>query len=305
MNWLNYHHLQYFWVVSREGSVARASELLHVTPATISIQLRDLEKTLGVELFRKSGRGLALTDMGTAVQAYAQDIFSTGQELLDMVNGRPVGGPMILRVGIKDVMPKLVAYQLLEPTLNMSEEVRLVCFEGDMTKLIADLAIHKLDVVLSDTPIDPSMKVRAYSHLLGESDVAIVGTKSLAKKFRNSFPRSLDGAPILLPMRNTILRRSLDYWFEESEIRPKIVGEFDDSAMLKIMGSAGVGVFPVAKIIVKEVEAMYGVEFIGTIANISEKFYALSVERKVKHPAVLAISEVARKKLASKKGGTR
>jgi LysR family transcriptional regulator, transcriptional activator of nhaA len=305
MNWLNYHHLQYFWVVAREGSVARASEVLHVTPATISIQLRDLEKALGVELFRKSGRGLALTDMGAAVQAYAQDIFSTGQELLDMVNGRPIGGPMILRVGIKDVMPKLVAYQLLEPTLKMSEEVRLVCFEGDMSKLIGELAIHKLDVVLSDTPIDPSMKVRAYSHLLGESDVAIVGTKSLAKRFRNSFPTSLDGAPILLPMRNTILRCSLDYWFEESEIRPKIVGEFDDSAMLKIMGSAGVGVFPVAKIIVKEVEAMYGVEFIGTIANVSEKYYALSVERKVKHPAVLAISEVARKKLATNKGGTR
>ena len=302
MNWLNYHHLQYFWVVAREGSVARASDVLHVTPATISIQLRDLEKTLGVELFRKSGRGLALTEMGTAVQAYAQDIFSTGQELLDMVNGRPVDGPMVLRVGIKDVLPKLVAYQLIEPTLQMSQEVRLVCCEGDITKLIADLAIHRLDVVLSDTPIDPSMKVRAYSHLLGESDVAIVGTKSLAKKFRRNFPRSLDGAPILVPMRNTILRRSLDYWFEHSEIRPKIVGEFDDSAMLKIMGSAGVGVFPVPAIIAKEVEAMYGVEFIGTLPDLSEKFYALSVERKVKHPAVLAITEVARKNLATVKG---
>ena len=302
MNWLNYHHLQYFWVVAREGSVARASDVLHVTPATISIQLRDLEKTLGVELFRKSGRGLALTEMGTAVQAYAQDIFSTGQELLDMVNGRPVDGPMVLRVGIKDVLPKLVAYQLIEPTLQMSQEVRLVCCEGDITKLIADLSIHRLDVVLSDTPIDPSMKVRAYSHLLGESDVAIVGTKSLAKKFRRNFPRSLDGAPILVPMRNTILRRSLDYWFEHSEIRPKIVGEFDDSAMLKIMGSAGVGVFPVPAIIAKEVEAMYGVEFIGTLPDLSEKFYALSVERKVKHPAVLAITEVARKNLATVKG---
>ncbi len=238
--------------------------------------------------------------MGIAVQAYAQDIFATGQELMDMVHGRPVGGPMILRVGIKDVMPKLVAYQLLEPTLRMSEEVRLVCFEGDITKLIADLAIHKLDVVLSDTPIDPSMKVRAYSHLLGESDVAFVGTKQLAKKFRNKFPTSLDGAPILLPMMNTILRRSLDYWFEENKIRPKIVGEFDDSAMLKIMGSAGVGVFPVASIIRKEVEAMYDVEFIATIPNLTEKFFALSVERKVKHPAVLAITEVARKKLSNR-----
>jgi LysR family transcriptional regulator, transcriptional activator of nhaA len=300
MNWLNYHHLQYFWVVAREGSVVRASEVLHVTPATISIQLRDLEKSLGVELFRKSGRGLALTEMGVAVQAYAQDIFSTGQELLDMVNGRPVGGPMVLRVGIKDVMPKLVAYQLLEPTLQMSEDVRLLCFEGDITKLIADLAIHKLDVVLSDTPIDPTMKVRAYSHLLGESDVVLVGTKSLAKKIRHGFPGSLAGAPILLPMKNTILRRSLDAWFEGIEIRPKIVGEFDDSAMLKIMGSKGVGVFPVANVITKEVEAMYNVEYIATIPHVTENFYALSVERKVKHPAVLAISEVARKKLGNR-----
>jgi LysR family transcriptional activator of nhaA len=299
VNWLNYHHLQYFWVVSREGSVARASEVLHVTPATISIQLRDLEKSLGVELFRKSGRGLALTEMGVAVQVYAQDIFSTGQELLDMVNGRPVGGPMVLRVGIKDVMPKLVAYQLLEPTLQMSEDVRLLCYEGDITRLIADLAIHKLDLVLSDTPIDPTMKVRAYSHLLGESDVVLVGTKSLAKKIRNGFPDSLAGAPVLLPMKNTILRRSLDYWFEEIYIRPKIVGEFDDSAMLKIMGSKGVGVFPVAKAIRQEVEAMYDVEVIATIPNITENFYALSVERKVKHPAVLAISEVARQKLST------
>jgi LysR family transcriptional regulator, transcriptional activator of nhaA len=294
VSWLNYHHLQYFWVVAREGSVSRASEVLHVTPATISIQLRDLENTLGVELFKKAGRGLALTDMGTEVLRYAQDIFSTGQELLDMIDGRPVGGPRLLRVGIKDVMAKLVAYRLLEPTLKMSDEVRLACFEGDVLKLVADLAIHKLDVVLSDTPLDPSTKVRAYSHLVGESEVAFMGTKALAKKLRSGFPLSLDGAPMLLPMANTILRRSLDYWFEETNIRPKIVGEFDDSAMLKIVGSAGVGVFPIANIIRKEVESMYGVEYISTVPNMMEKFYALSVERKVKHPAVLAMTKVAR-----------
>lgn len=297
MNWLNYHHLQYFWVVSQEGSVAKASEKLHVTPATISIQLRDLERSLGVKLFRKAGRGLALTEMGLAVQAYANDIFASGQELMDMVNGRPVGGPVVLRVGIKDVMPKLVAYKLIEPTLRMLTDVRLMCHEGDITKLISDLAIHKLDVVLSDTPIDPTMKVRAYSHLLGESDVVLVGTESLAKKIKKGFPGSLDGSPILLPMRNSVLRRSLDYWFEVNEIRPRIVGEFEDSAMLKIMGKAGVGVFPVAKTILRTVADMYGVEFIAAIPEVSEKFYALSVERKVKHPAVLAITEVARKKL--------
>jgi LysR family transcriptional activator of nhaA len=300
MNWLNYHHLQYFWAVSQHGSVAKASETLHVTPATISIQLRELEKSLGVKLFRKAGRGLVLTDMGTAVLAYANDIFATGQELLDMVQGRPIGGPMILRVGIKDVMPKLVAYQLLEPTFRMAEEVRLSCYEGDMTKLIADLAVHKLDVVLSDTPIDPNMKVKAYSHLLGESNLSFVGVKALAKKLRPGFPESLQGAPMLMPMRNSVLRRNLDYWFEENDIRPKIVGEFEDSAMIKVMGRAGVGIFPVASAIGSEVEAMYGVETIAAIPNLTEKYYALSVERKVKHPAVLAISAVARRTLRLK-----
>ena len=297
MNWLNYHHLQYFWVVSQEGSVAKASEKLHVTPATISIQLRDLEKSLGVKLFRKAGRGLMLTEMGTAVQAYSQDIFATGQELLDMVHGRPVGGPILFRVGIKDVMPKLIACQLLEPTLRMTEEIRLACYEGDVSRLIADLAIHKLDVVLSDTPIDPLMKVRAYSHLLGESEVAFVGVKELAKRVRAGFPESLNSVPMLLPMKNTVLRRSLDFWFEENHVRPQIRGEFEDSAMLKIMGRAGIGIFPVTTIICKEVQDMYNVDFIAKIPGVSERFYALSVERKLKHPAVLAISEVARKKL--------
>ncbi len=297
MNWLNYHHLQYFWAVSQEGSVARASEKLHVTPATISIQLRDLEKQLGVKLFRKAGRGLALTEMGTAVQSYANDIFATGQELLDMVHGRPVGGPILFRVGIKDVMPKLIAYQLLEPTLQITEDVRLSCHEGDVSRLIADLAIHKLDVVLSDTPIDPLMKVRAYSHLLGESDVVFVGTKELAKAVRKDFPGSLNSVPILLPMRNTVLRRSLDNWFDENQIRPRIRGEFEDSAMMKIMGKAGVGIFPVTAVISEEVQDMYRVEMIAKIPGVTERFYALSVERKIKHPAILAISEVARKKL--------
>ncbi len=297
MNWLNYHHLQYFWAVSQEGSVAKASEKLHVTPATISIQLRDLEKQLGVKLFRKAGRGLALTEMGTAVQSYANDIFATGQELLDMVHGRPGEGPILFRVGIKDVMPKLIAYQLLEPTLQTAQEIRVACHEGDVSRLIADLAIHKLDVVLSDTPIDPSMKVKAYSHLLGESDVVLVGTKDLAKKVRKDFPDSLNSTPILLPMKDTVLRRSLDIWFDENQIRPQIRGEFEDSAMMKIMGKAGVGVFPVTAIISEEVQAMYRVESIAKVPGVTERFYALSVERKIKHPAVLAISEVARKKL--------
>ncbi len=220
--------------------------------ATISIQLRDLEKSLGVKLFKKAGRGLALTEMGAVVQSYANDIFATGQELLDIVSGRPSDGPIQFRVGIKDVMPKLVAYQLLEPTLGMAEEVRISCYEGDVGRLIADLAIHKLDVVLSDTPIDPLLKVRAYSHLLGESEVGFVGTRALAKQARKDFPFSLNSVPMLLPMRNTVLRRSLDNWFEENKIRPIIRGEFDDSAMMKVMGKAGWAFFQLQTLSVKK-----------------------------------------------------
>lgn len=297
MAWLNYHHLQYFWTVSQEGSVAKASEKLHVTPATISIQLKDLEKSLGVALFRKSGRGLVLTEMGQTVQTYAQEIFATGQELLDAVQGRPIGGPMLLRVGIKDVVPKLLAHQFLQPTLKMKEEIRLACYEGELERLIADLAVHKLDVVLSDTPIDPSIKVKAYSHLLGESEVVFVGTKNLLKQTRKNYPDSLNTVPVLLPMRNTVLRRSLDNWFEQNDIRPIIQGEYEDSAMMKAMGMAGLGVLPVAAAIAKEVETMYGVETIASVPGVNERFFAISVERKIKHPAVLAITQIARKKL--------
>lgn len=297
MDWLNYHHLLYFWVVAHEGSVSRASEVMHVTPATVSIQIRELEKAFGVRLFRKAGRGLALTEMGEAVYRYASDIFAMGRELTDMVRGRPLGQPLLFRVGIKDVMPKVVAYKLIEPTLNMPEQVRLVCREGDFSGLMADLAVHRLDVVLSDTPIDPSLKVRAFSHLLGESEVVVLGERKLAQRLKEKFPDSLDRAPWLLPTDNNVLRRSLDLWFADHNFHPVIRGEFEDSAMLKIAGKAGVGVFAVAAAIRAEVEAMYGVELIGKIPSIKERYYAISAERKLKHPGVVAISEAARKRL--------
>lgn len=297
MDWLNYHHLLYFWVTAREGSISRASEIMHVTPATVSIQIRELEKALGVRLFQKTGRGIALTDTGEAVYQYAGDIFATGRELVDMVQGRPVGQPLQFRVGIKDVMPKMVAFKLIEPTLHLPEPLRLVCREGHFQSLIADLAVHKLDVVLSDTPLDASLRVRAFSHLLGESEIVIMGTRKLAEKLKDRFPDSLDGAPWLLPTDNNVLRRSLDAWFTDHNFRPAIRGEFEDSAMLKIAGKAGVGVFAIASAIRADVQAMYGVELIGKIPSISERFYAISAERRLKHPGVVAISEAARKKL--------
>ncbi|MCU0877588.1 MAG: transcriptional activator NhaR [Pirellulaceae bacterium] len=293
----NYHHLHYFWVVAREGSVTRASELLHVTPSTVSIQVRELERTLGIRLLRKSGRGVALTETGEAVFRYAGDIFAMGRELMEMVRGQPVGRPLLFRVGIKDAMPKLVAYKLLEPTLKLPEPLRLVCREGSVPQLTAELAIHRLDVILSDTPLDPNVGAKAYSHLLGESEIVILGTKKLVERWGSDFPDSLHGAPFLLPTDDSILRRSLESWFDERRLRPEVRGEFEDSAMLKIAGRAGAGLFAVPAVIRGDVETMYGVELAGKIPGIKERFYAISAERKLKHPAVTAISAAARQRL--------
>ncbi len=293
MDWLNYHQLMNFWLVAREGSVQRASELLHVTPSSVSIQIRQLERSMGVKLFSRRGRGLVLTEIGQQVADYATDIFSTGRELMDMVRGRPIGKPLELRIGIRDAMPKLVAFQLLQPAFRLPEPPRILCQEGEMAKLVADLAIHKLDVILSDTPLDPFYRLQAYSHLLGEAEIGIVGVPQLAKAYRKGFPGSLQGAPVLLPTDTSALRRALDQWFSDMVITPQIRGEFADSAMLKIAGSTGLGLFAIPNTIRKQVEIMYGVEWVGAIPSIRERYYAVSVERKLKHPAVVAISQAA------------
>ncbi len=293
MDWLNYHHLLNFWLVAREGTVQRASEMLHVTPASVSVQVRQLERSLGVRLFKKQGRGLVLTEMGEQVAAYANEIFSTGRELMEMVKGRPVGRPLELRVGIREVMPKLVAFQLLQPALQLAQPIRLVCQEGDMAALIADLAIHKLDVVLTDTALDSLYRVQAHSHRLGTSNVVIVGVKDLAEKYRRGFPSSLDGAPMLLPTDVSVLRRHLDRWFSDLGLTPVVRGEFADSAMIKIAGRSGLGLFAVPSVIEEEVKRLYGLYRVGVAAGIEEHFYAVSVERKIKHPGVLAIRQHA------------
>jgi LysR family transcriptional activator of nhaA len=289
MDWLNYHHLLNFWMVAREGSVQRASELLHVTPASVSVQVRQLEKSLGVRLFNKQGRGLALTEMGKEVLQYAEEIFSTGRELMEMVKGRPVGRPMELRVGVRDVMPKLVAFQLIHPALVIEPPLRLVCREGNMADLIADLAIHKLDVVLSDTALDPLYRIQAHSHKLGASDISIMGQAELAKRYKSGFPQSLDGAPFLVPTQETALRRHLERWFADHNITPIIRGEFADSAMLKIAGRSGLGLFAVPTIVEDEVRKLYGLASLGKVPGIQEQFFAVSIERRLKHPGVVAI----------------
>lgn len=291
MDWLNYHHLLSFWMVAREGSVQRASEQLHVTPSSVSIQIRQLERALGVQLVKKQGRGIALTEVGEQIAAYAQDIFSTGQELMEMVKGRPMGRGLVLRVGIRDVMPKLVAFQLLKPALEMDQPVRLICQEGEMSRLVSDLAIHKLDVVLSDTALDPLYKVQAYSHRLGESDVVIVGSRELAQRYRRDFPSSLDGAPFLLLNENSVLRRQMSRWFSDLNLTPIVRGEFADGAMLKIAGAHGMGLLAIPSVIEEEAERLYGLHRVGLAAGVKEQFYAVSVGRKIKHPGVLAMQK--------------
>lgn len=296
MEWLNYHHLRYFWAVAREGSVTRAAVKLHISQPTVSAQIRELEEALGERLFTRTGRTLALTDVGRTVFRYADEIFGLGRELLDTVKGRPTGRPARLSVGIANVVPKLVAYRLIEPALHMPERVLLECVEDRPDRLLAELAVHTLDVVLNDSPVGPLVNIRAYSHLLGDCSVTVFGTPALARHAKG-FPRSLDGAPFLLPTQNTALRRALDQWFDEQRIRPHVVGEFEDSALLKVFGQAGRGLFTAPTAIAEEVRRQYGVRSLGTIEPVRERFYAISVERRLKHPAVVAISEAARQSL--------
>ena len=244
VNWLNYHHLLYFWVVAREGSIVRAGEVLHLAQPTISAQISRLERAFGAKLFERSGRSLRLTDTGQTVYRYAEEIFSLGQELTDAVRGRPTGQPMRFAVGVPDVLPKLIVYRLLRPAFELAEPVRLICHEGKFDELVAALATHELDLVLSDTTVGPTVRVKAFSHLLGQCGISFFATPNLARCISRGFPQSLAGAPLLMPGEVTTMRRLLDQWFDEQGFRPQIVAEFQDSALLKVFGKEGFGIFP-------------------------------------------------------------
>ena len=297
MEWLNYHHLLYFWTVVREGSISQACKQLRLSQPTISAQLHTLEDQLGEKLFQRSGRKLELTEIGRVVYGYADEIFTLGRELTDTLKGRPNGRPIRFTVGITDAMPKLIAYRLLEPALHMQQLVHLVCQEGKTQQLLADLMTHGLDLVLSDAPAGPESHVKAYNHLLGECLIQVFGTPALISPLKKGFPKSLDGAPMLMPVAGTALRRSLDQWFEQRSIRPRIVAEMADSALLQVFGATGNGLFPVPAAIQKEICRQYNVRLVGTIDGVHERFYAISVERKLKNPAVMAISASARTEL--------
>jgi LysR family transcriptional activator of nhaA len=297
MDWLNYHHLLYFWTVAKEGSIARACEQLGLTQPTISSQLKRLEKRLGAKLFHRRGRNLALTETGKIAFDYAEEIFGLGQELLDVLAGRRVDRPVRFTVGLPDALPKLAVYRILEPVTALPEPVQLVCVEGKLDALFMDLVEHRLDLLIADNPLGPPIAARAFNHLLGECAVTVFGVTALAEQFRAGFPRSLDGAPMLLPTANTVLRRSLDQWFDAEGIRPKTVAEFEDSALQTTFGQKGMGMFVAPSVIEKEICEQFEVERVARLEPVKARFYVISLERRIKHPAVAEITKRARESL--------
>ena len=294
MRHLNYNHLLYFWTVAQEGSVARAAEVLHLAPQTISGQLKMLEDSIGEPLFTRVGRGLAITDTGRIVEQYADEIFNLGAELTQRVRNDSLGAPMVFNVGIVNSIPKLIAYRTLQPVMHMTESMKVSCYEDNLASLLAQLSIHKLDLVLSDRPIPSSVNVRAYNHELGSSQLSIFGAPNLLDKYPQEFPKCLDNAPMLMPVKEHVLRRNLSDWFEVNGLTQNIVAEFDDSALLKVFGEAGEGFFPAPTVMRKQVESIYGVKHVGLVEGVMERFYLISPERKLKHPAVLKIIESTR-----------
>lgn len=297
MDWLNYHHLLYFWTVAKENSVSKAAASLHVAQPTVSAQVRSLERALGQKLFDRQGRHLVLTPEGEKVFRYADEIFSLGRELLQSVKGELQHAPRQFRVGVSDALPKLTTYRLIEPALAMQPAFRLHVRIDKTERLLAELATHAIDLVIADAPMMPSLRVRAFSHLLGETTVSIYGAAALARTVRRDFPRSLRGAPLLLQTTNTAVRQSLDQWLDVHQIEPVIVGEVEDMAMLQTLGEHGLGLFAAPTVMRTEICRRHHVAWVGELDKVREKFYAISVERRITHPAVKLIADQAKRRL--------
>ncbi|MFO7542856.1 MAG: transcriptional activator NhaR [Thiobacillus sp.] len=300
---LNYKHLYYFRTVAKTGAINRAAEKLHLAPQTLSGQISVFEERLGVALFRRTGRRLELTDAGRTTLTYADEIFHVGAELEEALQNRSAARVHPFRVGIADVVPKTIAYQLLAPALALAEPVKLVCKEDRLEQLAAELSIHRLDMVLADRPLPSSMDIKGYSHPLGECGVAFLATRAIADALGPDFPANLHGIPMLIPGEDSALRAPLLRWFERHDIQPTIVGEFDDSALMSAFGQAGAGVFPAAQTTVQDMMRQYDVVEIGQTRDIRERFFAISVERRISHPAVLAVSEAARRRFLPQDAG--
>jgi LysR family transcriptional activator of nhaA len=290
---LNYKQLNYFWQVARAGSIARASEQLDLTPQTLSGQIGLLEASLEASLFRRVGRGLELTETGRLALSYADEIFEIGAEMEQALSGGTVKQVATFRVGVADVMPKSIVYRLLAPAMSLNEPIKIICREDKLDKLLGDLAIHRLDLVLSDRPMPAEMDIKGLNHKLGECGVSFFAAPALAEKYGANFPASLNHAPLLVPSLDTAMRGRLMRWFDSQRLRPQIVGEFDDSALMKAFGQAGIGIFTAPSVIADEITQQYGVVVLGRIDEVLDFYYAISVERKFDHPAVLAICEMA------------
>lgn len=296
---INYKHLRYFWMVAREGSIAQASKLLFLTPQTISGQLTQLEDQLGVKLFKKDGRNLKLTDAGELVQSYANEIFSLGNELQEVLHNKPSKRRPQLKAGIANSIPKSVAYHLLEPALHFDEPTKIVCREDNLGALLRELAEHKLDLVISDRPMPSDSTIKGFNHHLGECGVSFFCTRELRKNLKGLFPDCLDNAPLLLPGDSSSMHIKLKEWMNSKDIFPFVVAEFDDGALMKAFGQKGAGIFVAPTITAKEVEELYDVEIIGETTDVMEIFYAISIQRKVSHPVTNVILKTARKQFSS------
>lgn len=294
---INYKHLRYFWMVAKEGSIAKASKQLFLTPQTISGQLTLLEEQLGTSLFKRVGRNLQLTEEGKVVQSYANDIFSLGNELQEVLKNQTGNLRQPLIAGIANSIPKSIAYHLLEPSLSLDEPVQLICREDNLTMLLTELAAHKLDIVISDRPLPETISVKCFNHRLGKCGMTFFGTSNLVKTAKEGFPACLDTMPILLPGSASSIKNKLLHWFERNDIAPEIVAEFDDGALMKAFGKKGAGIFAAPSATAEEVKDAYNVEILGETNDITESFYAISIERKIKHPGVVAILNEAREHL--------
>jgi LysR family transcriptional activator of nhaA len=300
VKWLNYHHLLYFWMTVKEGGVTAAARKLRLAQPTVSGQLRELESQLGAALFERDGRTLRITPIGRRIFEHADEIFALGDQIMSIAAGGKDEHDVRLVVGCADVMPKLVAYRLIEPALQGPEPPLLVVRQGPVDRMLAELAVGAVDVVLADAPMSPAVRVRGFNHLLGESDVGVFAVEALARRLEKGFPRSLDGAPLLVPGQHTVLRRSIDAWLDANGVAPRIVGEFDDSALLKAFAHGGMGAFFAPMVIREAVASAYGARLVATCTGLHDRYYAISLERRITHPSVAAISAGARAALVAR-----
>lgn len=294
---INFHHLHLFRTVARAGTLARAAAELKLTEPTLSTQIKTLERRLGQPLFTRTARRLQLTDAGQMALRYADDIFSLGDELTQAMSGNAEDRPRRFLVGIADVVPKLIAYRLIEPALRLPSGITLQCTDDTPERLLAALSVHALDLLITDAPVTPAVSIRAFNHLLGESGITIFGTPDLAARYREDFPASLHGAPFLLTLHASSIRRALDAWFLQQDVQPAVTGEFADSALLKVFGQNGLGMFAAPTVLEAEIQSQHGVDVVGRPQDVKQQFYAISAERRIEHPAVTAIARAARTRL--------